>query len=74
MRFNTLHSTQALEEEDEQLSLPFDDLGQRPRPPVTYRQVVEVAGRKNQAFELVVHLDPTTLIVLAHCLRPITKH
>ena len=60
---------------DDQLSLPFADyLPPPPRPPVTHRQVVEFGGRRKRSFELVVHLDPTSLVILAYRLRPITKH
>jgi hypothetical protein len=60
---------------DDQLSLPFADyLPPPPQTLVTHTQIVEIGDRRKGSYQLTVHQDPASLLVLAYCLRPVTKH
>jgi hypothetical protein len=76
MRFNNLHHTPAPDfDADDQLSLPFaDHLPPPPQSAITHTQIVEIGGRRKHSYELTVHQDPRSLMILAYCLRPVTKH
>jgi len=58
-------------EEDEQLSLPLEDLAAPPQlaRPITTVHALDVSDRRRRPYELVVHQDPLTRCVLAYCLR-----
>ena len=77
MRFNNMRHNSAIRlDNEDQLTLSFmDRQPPPPRAPITHRQIVEI-GREHRrrAYELVVHQDPTTLLVLSYRLHRITLH
>lgn len=76
MRNSTASLPFALDEGlDDQIPLPF---AEELPPPDTFvkttRQVVNIGDRRGRAYELTVHQDRRSLMVLAYSLRPITRH
>lgn len=60
---------------DDQLSLPFDMDEPEPKPRLnTSRHVLDLIGRRGHRYELIVHQDPYSGMVLSYALRTITLH
>ena len=78
MRFNNMRHNSAIRfDNEDQLTLSFIDRQHPPRTrtPITHRQIVEIGrGHHRRAYELVVHQDPETLMVLSYRLHLITRH